>query len=211
MSAPREIPPAVTERQTDGVGSRALGLGLGQCRLRQDPCAGAARDPAAARRASTRRASSASPSPRPPPPTWRTACSTTCGPGPCSTTRRSTTPCADAGAEADRRRAARARAAAVRAGAGNAGRAEGADHPRLLHAAAASVSVRGQRRGALRGARRDHRNADARASSASTCCCKAAEAPDSRARPGAGPGRAGRRRRHVPRHGARGDPRSATS
>ncbi len=48
----------------------------------------------------------------------------------------------------------RARAAAVRAGAGNAGRAEGADHPRLLHAAAASVSVRGQCRRALRRAGR---------------------------------------------------------
>ena len=33
-----------------GVRSRRFGLGLGQCRLRQDPCAGAARDPAAARR-----------------------------------------------------------------------------------------------------------------------------------------------------------------
>ena len=41
-------------------------------------------------------------------------------------------------------------AAAVRAGAGNAGRAQGADHPRVLHPAAASVSVRGRRRGALR-------------------------------------------------------------
>ena len=33
--------------------------------------------------------SSASPSPRPPPPTWRTACSTSCGAGPRSTTQRS--------------------------------------------------------------------------------------------------------------------------
>ena len=41
------------------------------------------------------------------------------------------------------------RAAAVRARAGDAGRPEGADHPRLLHAAAASVSVRGQCLGAL--------------------------------------------------------------
>ena len=47
-----------------------------------------------------------------------------------------------------------ARAPAVRDGAGDAGRAEGADHPRLLHAAAAPVSVRGRCRGALRGAGR---------------------------------------------------------
>ena len=53
------------------------------------------------------------------------------------------------GKQADAR-TARAGAAAVRLGAGDAGRAEGADHPRLLHAAAASVSVRGQCRGALR-------------------------------------------------------------
>ena len=50
--------------------------------------------------------------------------------------------------------APRAGAAAVRRGAGNAGRPEGADHPRLLHAAAAAVPVRGQCRGALRRARR---------------------------------------------------------
>ena len=68
--------------------------------------------------------------------------------------------------DARRRRARRgdprrpARAASTRAqraqarrlfalGAGDAGRAQGADHPRLLHAAAAAVPVRGQCRGAL--------------------------------------------------------------
>ena len=38
--------------------------------------------------------------------------------------------------------------------AGDAGRAEGADHPRAVHAAAAAISVRGQCAGALRRARR---------------------------------------------------------
>src|SRR5215831_799128 len=50
--------------------------------------------------------------------------------------------------------AARVRAAAVRLRARHAGRAQGADDPRVLHPAAASVPVRGQRAGALRGARR---------------------------------------------------------
>ena len=45
-----------------------------------------------------------------------------------------------------------ARAAAVCAGAGNAGRPEGADHPRLLHEPSAPVSVRGRGRRGLRGA-----------------------------------------------------------
>ena len=56
---------------------------------------------------------------------------------------------------AHRRQAAAARAPAFRAGAGDAGRIEGAHHPRLLHAAPAPVPVRGQCRGAFRGARRD--------------------------------------------------------
>ena len=60
------------------------------------------------------------------------------------------------------RGAARAGAAAVCRGAGDARRPQGADHPRLLHAAAAPVSVRGQCRGALRGARRGGGSAAAR-------------------------------------------------
>ena len=63
---------------------------------------------------------------------------------------------------AHRRQAAAARAPAFRAGAGDAGRAEGADYPRLLHPAPAPVPVRGQCRGALRGARRDRREPTAR-------------------------------------------------
>ena len=47
-----------------------------------------------------------------------------------------------------------ARARIVRPGTGDAGRPEGADHRRALHPAAAAVSVRGERAGALRRARR---------------------------------------------------------
>ena len=98
---------------------------------------------------------SASPSPRPRPPTWRTAC---------SIRSRGWTTLDDAALDrqsaaigvkrVDAKRAG-AGAPAVRAGAGDARRPQGADHPRLLHAAAAAVSVRGQCRGALRGAGRD--------------------------------------------------------
>ena len=77
--------------------------------------------------------------------------------------------------------AARAGAAAVRRGAGDAGRPEGADHPRLLHAAAAPVPVRGQCRRALPGAGRDAAEADARRRSAWTSCSQAAAEPDSAA------------------------------
>ena len=87
-----------------------LGLRLGQCRLRQDLCAGAARDqPAAARRRSGAR-SSASPSPRPPPPIWRTRCSSGWRAGPRSTTPRSTRQIArSTGRKPDAEQRARAR------------------------------------------------------------------------------------------------------
>ena len=49
MSRARIIPDDVLHLQIAGVGSRRLGLGHRECRLRQDPCAGAAGDPAAAR------------------------------------------------------------------------------------------------------------------------------------------------------------------
>ena len=68
--------------------------------------------------------------------------------------------------------AARAGAPAVRLGAGDAGRPEGADHPRLLHAAAAPVSVRGQCRRALHRARRGARPRNCSTGSRSTCCWK---------------------------------------
>ena len=72
--------------------------------------------------------------------------------------RRSTRRCRpQAQARRPRRSAQRARRLFA-LGAGDAGRPQGADHPRLLHAAAAPVPVRGQCGGALRGARRAHRS-----------------------------------------------------
>ena len=76
MSTPRIIPDDRARLQIDGVRPGGVGLGRRQCRLGQDPRAGAARDPAAARRRRRPRKSSASPSPRRRPPTWRSACST---------------------------------------------------------------------------------------------------------------------------------------
>ena len=70
-------------------------------------------------------------------------------------------------------------AQAVRRGAGDAGRPEGADHPRLLHAAAAAVPVRGRRRRALPGAGRDAAEADDRRRSGSSVLLAAAANPDS--------------------------------
>ena len=202
---------AVIERQHDGVRSGRLGLGRGQCRLRQDPRAGAARDPAAARGRRSgedplphlhqgRRRQHGEPRVR-----------TLCGRGRALDDAALDDAMREGRREPHRRRAARARAAAVRAGAGDAGRPEGADHPRLLHAAAAPVSVRGQCRGALRGARRDRAKTSCSNSSASTCCSKAAGEPDSAARPRAGPGRARRRRRDLPRPGRARRSASATS
>ena len=157
MSTPRIIPPTCSTRRRAASDPAVSAWVVGQCRLGQDACAGAARDPAAAARRRRRRRSSASPSPRPPPPTWRTACSRRSAHGRRSTTPRSTRRSRKIERpRARRRHRAHARAAAVRAGARDAGRPEGADHPRLLHAAAASVSVRGERRGALRGAGRAH-------------------------------------------------------
>ena len=76
--------------------------------------------------------------------------------------------------------AARAGTAAVRLGAGDAGRAEGADHPRLLHAAAAPVPVRGQCRRALHRARRGLDHAAARPVDAATCCSRPPPRPKAR-------------------------------
>ena len=155
------------------VGRRSgrLGLRLRQCRLRQDLCAGPARDqPAAARRRSgenplhhlhqdgrrqhgergVRRA------------------------GGLDRARRRRARRGDRALDRRqaRRRAARAGAPAVRLRAGDAGRPEGADHPRLLHAAAAPVSVRGQCRRPLHRAGRGRDHAAARPADARTCCWK---------------------------------------
>ena len=92
MSAPRTIPGRRRASvQIEAAEPRVLGLRLRQCRLRQDACAGAARDPSAAARRRSGARFSASPSPRRPPPTWRTGCSTGWPAGPRSTTPRSTT------------------------------------------------------------------------------------------------------------------------
>ena len=50
MTAARIIPPAVRPRAGRGRRPRRIGLRVGQCRLRQDPCAGAAGDQSAASR-----------------------------------------------------------------------------------------------------------------------------------------------------------------
>ena len=89
--ASAHLPPTCCDVQARGVRSRRVRLGGGQCRLRQDARAGAARDQSSARAASRRKKSSASPSPRPPPPIWRSACSTRSRAG-----RRSTTTALDA-------------------------------------------------------------------------------------------------------------------
>ena len=65
----------VRDRQRAASDPATFGLGVGQRRLGQDPCADPARAAAAARRASPPRASSASPSPRRRRPTWRRASS----------------------------------------------------------------------------------------------------------------------------------------
>ena len=101
-------------------------------------------------------------------------------------------------------RAARAGAAAVRARAGNAGRTEGADHPRLLHAAPASVPVRGQCRRALRRARRRRADAASRAIDARRVA-RGRRRSRRPARPGAGDRDDRGRRPDVSRRRARSD------
>ncbi len=155
MRTPDSIPRRSAAAATRGFRSRGLGLGRRQCRLRQDPRAGAAGHQSAAQWRRAARKFSASPSPRRPPPTWRKRvfdtlarvdharrCRARCKPSARTPAWRPVAHAAGAGA------------AAVRARAGNAGRAEGADHPRLLHPASAPVSVRGQCRRALQRARR---------------------------------------------------------
>ena len=101
-------------------------------------------------------------------------------------------------------RAPRAGAAAVRTRARDAGRLEGADHPRLLHPAAASVSVRGQCRRALHRARRD--GADAASGRPDACgFARGRFRAGESARPRARHRDDGRRRSDLPRRRARSD------
>ena len=107
------------------------------------------------------------------------------------------------------REAAQVGAQIVRLRAGNAGRAEGADHPRAVHAAAAAISVRGQCAGALRRARRPRPERDDGARQSRRVARGLAQSRQRhRAR---APDRDGeRRRRHLQGCGARGlsQPRS---
>ena len=110
----------------------------------------------------------------------------------------------------DRRRRNRpetagAGAAAVRRGAGDAGRAQGADHPRLLHAAPAAVSVRGQCRRAFSRARRDPAEPDP-GRHPPHVLLDAARQPDSARRTRAGRHHSDRQRLHLPARAERSDP-----
>ena len=88
---------------------------------------------------------------------------------------------------------ARACAAAVRQRAGDAGRTESADHPRLLHPAAAPVPVRGRCRGAFR-VLDEAATAQMLNQLTLDVLLEGATKPDSAARQGAGHGHRGRRR-----------------
>ena len=104
---------------------------------------------------------------------------------------------------------AEARAQTVRLRAGDAGRAEGADHPRAVHAAAAAISVRGQRAGALRRARRPRPERDDGARQSRGAAGGLARSRQ-RDRPRAHDRDGERGRRHLQGRGARGlsEPRS---
>ena len=84
---------------------------------------------------------------------------------------------------ADRERASCRRGDLFADRARNAGRAASPDHPRVLHPAAAAVSVRGQCRGALRGAGRGGRRRNCSTAPAWACCWKRRARPDGAARP----------------------------
>ena len=129
----------------DGLRPAQFGLGVGQCRLRQDPCAGAARHPAAA--------GGHRPVQDPVPDLYARR-------GRQYGEPRLRQPCRMD--DARRRRAGGARSTGSRAaarprqaargrggcspGAGDAGRPEDPDHPRLLRVGAAPVSAGGQHR-----------------------------------------------------------------
>ena len=102
---------------------------------------------------------------------------------------------------------ARPGAPAVRVRAGDAGRAQGADHPRLLHAAAPAVPVRGQCRRALPRAGGDRAEPDAGGHPASGPARGRADSPTAR-RPRARGDHPGGERLPVPDRAGRGDPRA---
>ena len=100
------------------------------------------------------------------------------------------------------------RTRAVRLRAGDAGRAEGADHPRAVHAAAAAIPVRGQCAGAVCRARRSRPERDDGARQSQGVPGGLAQSRQ-RHRPRAPDGDGERRRCHVQGRGARGVPSAA--
>ena len=160
--------------------------------------------------AKTRPRSSASPSPRRRRQHGDAACSRRWPSGPRSTTRALDEKIRASTGKRAGCRAARAGAAAVCQRAGKPRRAQGADHPRLLHAAAASVSVRGRRCRALRGARRRRPPRNCSTNSRLDVILEGACRSRRRARPGAGE-RHHRGRRHHLQGGDRRDHRASAS
>ena len=199
MSAPRAIPDAARARQTRASDPGVLGLRVGQCRLRQDPCAGAARDPAAARRRDAgedplhhlhqgrrrqhgeARVHHARPL------------------GHARRRRRSTQAIRDAGiANPDAKLRMRARELFACALETPGGLKVQTIHA-LLHAAAAAVSVRGQCRRALRRARRARPERNDGARQPRGAAARPPREPDSADRPRAGDRHGECRRRHASR------------
>ena len=178
VKAPRPIPDAVRATQARASDPGVVGLRLGQCRFGQDPCAGAAGDPAAARQ----RAAGEDPLHHLHQGRRRQHGGTgVLHARPLGHARRCGARRRDPRGRASRAQCqtAAARPRIVRRRAGNAGRAEGADHPRALHPAAAAISVRGQRAGALCGARRARPDRNDGARQSRRCCSRPSRDPDS--------------------------------
>ena len=200
----RTIPAAVRDTQARASDPAASALRVGQCRLRQDPCAGAAGDPAAARR----RAAGKNPLHH-----LHQGGRRQHGRAgvhharPLGHARRRRARRGDPRGRhrASRRTLAQGGAQTVRLRAGDAGRAEGADHPRAVHAAAAAISVRGQCAGALCRARRPRPERDDGARQPRRAARGLAQSRQ-RDRPRADDGDGERRRRHLQGRGARGLP-----
>ena len=160
VNAPRPIPAAGPRHAGARVRPGGFRLRLGQCRFGQDPCAGAAGDPAAAQR----RAAGENPLHHLHQGRRRQhGGAGVLHPRPLGHARRRRARRRDRRGRHRRIPIAKLRMRArelFASRAGDAGRAEGADHPRAVHAAAAAVSVRGQCAGALRRARRPRPDRD---------------------------------------------------
>ena len=203
MRSPSIIPAAVLRLQSEVSDPVVLRLGRRQCRIGQDPCAGAARhqSPAGGRRAGKNSRHHLHQGGRGQHGEARVRHAVAL-----DHARRCGARCRHCRAERQGagRAAPGAGATLVCSGAGDAGRAQGADHPRLLHPAPAPVSVRGQCRRALRRARRHRPRAASGADHAHGAARRRRRARQ-RARPGAGDRDDRRRRPDLPRRGARSD------